>query len=106
MLKKIYFRQKQLLLKPIYKKNELKTKILKSLFRNHFQHYLYRLTYSKFLYTTDTNKFFKSHQKLYCFINLNKKVPSKNYMLSRFSLNKKIDTLSFYNLFKNLTSLI
>ena len=97
LLKRKLFKKKQLLLKYIFKKNELKDIILKSLFRNHYNHYIFRLSFTVQIKSKNVNTFFKSRQKLVCLYSLDKKVPSKHYQFSRFYLNSQLNSIKINN---------
>ena len=99
LLKRKLFKKKQLLTKHIYLKTELKNILKKSLFYNHYNHYNLRLSFT--IQETKKNKlyFFKTFQKLVCPHTLSNKVPSKHFFYSRFFLNKRLNSLTFNNVF-------
>lgn len=97
LFKKKTFKKKQLLLKYFFKKNELIYKINKSLLKNHYNHYIFRISFTVNTLFRDTNSFFKSRQKLICLNTLDKKIPSKHYLFSRFFLNKQLNSLKINN---------
>jgi hypothetical protein len=99
-LKKKKFRKNQIILKMIFIKNELKRLIHKSLFRNHFNNFLFRLSFTISDFFNKQKNFFKSLQKLFCPFTLEKKVPSKHFLFSRFFLNKRLNGLLICNTFK------
>ena len=101
LIKKKNFKKKQLILKHIYKKKELFLKLQKSLLLNHYNNYIFRLSFSVNIsnYSKIKNKF-KTNQKLICLITLGKKVPSKHFFLSRFFLNKQLNSLKINNVSK------
>jgi hypothetical protein len=96
-LKKKRFRKKQLLLKMIFIKRELNLLIQKSLFRNHYNHYIFRLSFTINSVFKERKDFFKTLQKLFCPFTLEKKIPSKHFMFSRFFLNKRLNSLRISN---------
>lgn len=100
LFKKKLFKKKQLLLKYFFKKNELKSLIIKSLFRNHYNGYTFRLSFSISSEFPHPTSFFKTRQKLICIQTLDKKVPSKRFLFSRFALNKQLNSLHFCNTLK------
>ena len=97
LLKRKLFKKKQLILKHIYKKNELKNIILNSLLRNHYNHYIFRLSFTVKDRIKNSNTFFKSRQKLICLYSLDKKIPSRHYNLSRFYLNSRLNSIKINN---------
>ena len=103
VLKRKLFKKKQLLMKYYYKKNELDFIIKKSLHKNHYNNFIFRLSFTKndfYNVTTKENKFFHSQQKLICPYTLDKKIPSKHLMFSRFYLNKQLHTLKINSVYK------
>ena len=101
--KRKLFKKKQLLIKYYFKKIELEFIIKKSLLRNHYNSYVFRLSFTiNELYnkTTKDNKFFNSQQKLLCPFTLDKKIPTKHLLFSRFYLNKQLHTLKVNNVYK------
>lgn len=99
ILKRKKFKQKQLILKLIFLKNELKLKILKSLKKNMFNNPIFRLSFN-LNWFFDNKFFFKTLQKLTCPFSLSKRVPNKHYHYSRFFLNKKLNSLNISNVYK------
>ncbi len=101
ILKRKLFKKKQLLLKYRFLKKELKTLIKKSLLKNHYNSYLFRLSFTVDITTKYCKKkyFLKTMQKLVCPYTLSKKVPSKHFAYSRFFLNKRLTSLKFSNVF-------
>ena len=100
LIKKKKFKQQQILLKHFFKKNELKLLIENSLFKNHYNHYIFRTSFTVKNNNTDVNFFFQSRQKLICLQLLNKKVPSSKFLFSRFFLNKQLNSLKIANVTK------
>ena len=100
LFKRKLFKKKQLILKYLYKKNELNLKIQKSLLKNHYNDYIFRLSFTIVQFNVDVNTFFKSRQKLICLHTLGKKIPSKHVMLSRFYLTKQLNSLKLNNILK------
>lgn len=103
VFKRYLFKKKQLLLKHNFKKYELQSIIEKSLLRNHYNNYIFRLSFSfvkeeKML--NESCMFFKTYQKLICPFTLCNKVPSQRFLFSRFYINKHINTLKLGNVFK------
>lgn len=97
LLKKKLFKKKQMILRYFVKKNELFLKLKSSLLRNHFNYYKFRLSFTYYCSNIKNNKFFKSKQKLICLYSLGKKVPSKHFLFSRFTLNKYLNFLKINN---------
>ena len=97
--KRARFKFVQKLLKLIFLKNELFNLIKKSLFSNHFLKPIVRLSYTLAV-QLNKNNFFKTYQKLVCPHSLSKKVPDKNFLFSRFFLNKKFNSYYINNVFK------
>jgi hypothetical protein len=92
------FKKNQIVLKLIFLKFELKKKIKKSLYKNHFNDYLFRLSFTiNWLFFK--NQYFKTFQKLVCPFSLSKRVPNKNFNYSRFFLNKKLNSFNINNVF-------
>jgi len=100
IFKRKLFKKKQILLKLIFKKKELKLLIYKSLFKNHNNNYIFRLSFSINLYYLEKKDYFKTLQKLFCPYTLSKKVPSQKFLFSRFYLNKHMNYLKTSNLYK------
>jgi hypothetical protein len=100
LLKRKLFKKKQKLIKILFIKNELKLLIKKSLFKNHYNHYIFRLSYSINHYYFDRVDYFKSLQKLFCPYTLCKKVPSKHFLFSRFFLNQELNSLKISGVYK------
>ena len=99
-LKKKKFKKFQLLLKINFIKTELYNTLIKSLYKNHYNNYQFRLSF--IIYKDINNKYlyFSSIQKLICPFSLIKKVPNKKFSYSRFFLNKKINLLKMNNVYK------
>lgn len=93
------FKQNQLILKLNFLKNELKKTIIKSLKKNHYNNFEFRLSFT-LNWINNKIKYFKTYQKLICPYSLSKKVPNKNFNYSRFFLNKKLNTFNINNTFK------
>ncbi len=93
------FKQNQLILKLLYIKRELKERILKSLKKNHFNHFEFRLSFT-INFFTNKNQYFKTFQKLICPYSLSKRVPNKKFYYSRFFLNKKLNSFNISNVYK------
>lgn len=93
------FKKNQLILKLIYIKKELKNRIFNSLKKNHFNHYIFRLSFTLNFFKVKT-QFFKTFQKLICPYSLSQRVPNKKFHYSRFFLNKKLNTFNINNVFK------
>jgi hypothetical protein len=92
------FKKNQIILKLIFLKFELKQKIKKSLHKNHFNDYLFRLSFTiNWLFFK--NQYFRTFQKLVCPFSLSKRVPNKNFGYSRFFLNKKLNSFNINNVF-------
>ena len=100
LLKNKKFKVKQILIKSYFFKNELKYKIYNSLLKNHFNHYIFRLSFSINLFFFKKLHYFNSYQKSICFFFLNKKIPSHKFHYSRFFFNKKLNTFNINNVFK------
>lgn len=100
IFKRKLFKKKQLLLKHLFLKNELKLIIWKSLYKNQYQHYLHRLFFSIGDLKNPQLCNFKSLQKLFCYYTLCKKVPSKHFSYSRFFLNRYLNSLKINNVYK------
>lgn len=100
LIQRKLFKKKQTLLKLKFLSRELKLLIHKSLLKNHYNHYEFRLSFTINLFFNDRSDYFKTLQKLYCPFTLSKKVPSKHYLYSRFYLNKKLNNLTFNNTYK------
>lgn len=101
--KRKLFKKKQLLIRYLYQQDELFTKIRKSLFRNHYIKPINRLSFN--IDNTEptlmsSNIYINTFQKMYCQYTLCKKVPSKQFLFSRFFLNKQLNTLKINNVFK------
>jgi len=94
------FKIKQILIKTFYNKNELKYIIYKSLLKNHYNSYIFRLSFTINIFFFKKLHYFKSYQKSICFFSLSKKVPSHKLNYSRFFLNKKLNTFNINNTFK------
>jgi hypothetical protein len=88
---------KQRILKIIFKKIELKLLIYKSLLRNHYNHYMFRLSFCINIFFLNKNNCFKTLQKLVCPFTLGKKVPNKDFSYSRFFLNQTLNSLNICN---------
>jgi hypothetical protein len=88
---------KQRMLKIIFKKIELKLLIYKSLIRNHFNHYMFRLSFCINVFFLDKKNCFKTLQLLVCPFSLEKRVPDKDYLYSRFFLNQSLNSLNICN---------
>ncbi len=99
LYKRKLFKKKQLLLKYIYLQNELNILIKKSLFRNHNNNFIFRLSFAVNIKTNNKLNYFKTMQKLICPYSLSKKVPSKHYLFSRFFLNKRLNSLNISNVY-------
>lgn len=93
------FKKNQLILKLLFLKKELQNKIFKSLLRNHFNNFEFRLSFT-FNFFTNKNQYFKTFQKLICPYSLSKRVPNKKFYYSRFFLNKKLNTFNISNVYK------
>jgi hypothetical protein len=91
------FKQTQLILKLYYLKNEFKFLLIKSLFKNHYNNYLFRLSFTVVSSFLTKNDYFLSLQKLICPYSLCKKVPDKNFLFSRFYLNEQFNSLNINN---------
>lgn len=103
VFKRHLFKKKQLLVKHNFIGQELWDIAKKSLFRNHYYHYKFRIAFNLNQHEPvlhDTNRFFKTFQKLVCPYSLSKKVPSKRLHFSRFFINKQINTLKINNMLK------
>lgn len=98
LLKKKNFKKKQLLIRVFFKKIELKKTLNRSLLRNHYNNYTYRLSFTFIKNHLDWSMFFKCRQKLICLHTLGKKVPSKRFHFSRFFLNKQLNFLKITNI--------
>lgn len=92
---KFIFKQRKL--KIIFKKIELKLIIYKSLKRNHYNHYILRLSFCINKFFLDKTNCVKTLQKLVCPFTLGKKVPDKDYSYSRFFLNQSLNSLNICN---------
>lgn len=96
-IKKKKFKQNQLFLKKKFKTLEKTFLLKKSLLKNHYNHYLLRLSFT-FRYDNELKDlFFFSRQKLICLQLLDKKVPSSKYLFSRFFLNKQLNSIKISN---------
>lgn len=91
------FKKTQLILKFYYLKNEFKFLIIKSLFKNHYNHYLLRLSFTIVSNYSTKYDYFFSLQKLICPYSLCKRVPDKNFLFSRFYLNSQFNSLNINN---------
>jgi len=100
VFKRKLFKKKQILLKLFFVKKELKSIIHKSLFKNHYNHYITRLSFTIDMYFNKNNNYFKSLQKMFCPYTLSKKVPSRHFLFSRFCLNKQLNSLKIANTYK------
>ena len=100
LLKRTLFKKKQLLLKINFLKTELKALLIKSLLRNHYNHYIFRLSFCMVNKYDNKKHYTKSYQKLLCPYLLCKKVPSNRFMYSRFFLNKKMNLNKINGVFK------
>ena len=99
LAKRKKFKKDQLILKLKYVKKELKNKILKSLKKNHFNHFIFRLSFT-LNFLTNKTEYLKTMQKLVCPFTLSKRVPNKHFNYSRFFLNKKLNTFLINNVYK------
>lgn len=102
--KRKLFKKKQLLVRHLYQNNELFAKIRKSLFRNHYIKPISRLSFNiENLEPAlmSSNIYINTFQKMYCQYTLCKKVPSKQFLFSRFFLNKQLNTLKINNVLKS-----
>ncbi len=97
VMKRQRFVLKQRLLKFSFKKIELKLLILKSLFKNHYNDYIFRLSFCVKILFLDKKYYFKTLQKLVCPFTLEKRVPDKDYLYSRFFLNQNLNSLNISN---------
>lgn len=97
LIKRKRFKQEQLFLKHFFKKKELSNLIDKSLLKNHYNNFIFRLAGTVKENITDKFFFFKSRQKLICLQLLDKKVPSSKFLFSRFFLNKQLNSLKISN---------
>lgn len=99
LAKRKRFKNYQLKTKLLFFKKELNQKIIMSLKRNHYNNYLFRLS---FTFQSFFNKFdyYKTFQRLVCPYSLSKKVPNKHFYYSRFFLNKKLNTFNVNNTFQ------
>jgi hypothetical protein len=97
LAKRKKFKKTQLLLKFFFLKNELKFLIFKSLLKNHYNHYLFRLSFTVNIFFFSKNDYFFSLQKLICPYSLCKRVPDKNFLFSRFYLNTQFNSLNINN---------
>lgn len=100
VFKRKLFKKKQILLKLIYVKKELKLLMYKSLLRNHYNDYIFRLSFTINKFFHEKKDYFKTLQRMYCPYTLSKKVPSKHYLFSRFYLNKQLNYLKMSNTYK------
>jgi len=100
LAKRKKFKKQQLLLKFFFLKNELKFIIYKSLLCNHYNHYMFRLSFSINIFFFEKKDYFKSMQKLICPFSLCKRVPDKNFLYSRFFLNLQFNSLNINNTYK------
>jgi len=100
VFKRKLFKKKQILLKFFFNKKELKLTIYKSLFKNHYNYYIFRLSFSTNIYFNNKKDYFKTLQKLTCPYSLCKKVPSRHFLFSRFYLNKQLNYLKTSNVYK------
>lgn len=100
LAKRKRFKKMQLMLKFLFLKKELKLLIYKSLLRNHFNNFLFRLSFTINMFFFEKKDFFKSMQKLICPFSLSKKVPSQKFLFSRFYLNKTLNSLNIGNVYK------
>ena len=97
--KRKLFKKNQLILKLVFITNELKNKLFKSLKKNHYNTYLFRLSFM-LIPVIDKCNFSKTLQKLVCPYSLSYKVPNKRFCYSRFFLNKKLNSFNMNNTFK------
>lgn len=93
------FKQNQVLLKLNFLKYELKQLINKSLKQNHFNSYLFRLSFNLHWYN-HKSQYFHTLQKLVCPFSLSKRVPNSQFSYSRFFLNKKLNSFNINNVYK------
>ena len=100
VFKRKLFKKKQLLLKLFFLKKELKLIIYKSLFKNHYNNYIFRLSFSTNIYFFKKIDYFKTLQKIICPYSLSKKIPSRHFLFSRFYLNKQLNYLKTSNIYK------
>lgn len=91
------FKKTQLILKFYFLKNEFKFLLIKSLFKNHYNNYLLRLSFTIISGSENKNNYFLSLQKLICPYSLCKRVPDKNFLFSRFYLNAQFNSLNINN---------
>jgi len=97
LIKRKRFKKNQVLLKLRYIKKELKFKIHKSLLKNHYNHYIFRLSFTINLFFFNKNNYFWSLNKLICPYSLCKRVPDRKYFFSRFFLNLNFESLNISN---------
>lgn len=97
VIKRQRFVLKQRILKFSFKKIELKLLIYKSLLKNHYNDYLFRLSFCINIFFIDKKNYFKTLQKLVCPFTLEKRVPDKDYNYSRFFLNQNLNSLNISN---------
>lgn len=81
-------------------KTELKSLVKKSLFRNHYNDYVFRLSFTISNSKNSKKDYFKSLQKMFCPYSLSNKVPSKHFLFSRFYLNKQLNYLKVSGIYK------
>ncbi len=93
------FKQIQILLKLNFLKYELHQIINKSLKFNHFNDYIFRLSFTR-NWQNDKKQYFKTLQHLLCPFSLSKKVPNGKFSYSRFFLNKKLNSFNINNVYK------
>lgn len=93
------FKQTQILLKLNFLKYELKQLINKSLKQNHFNNYLFRLSFT-LNWQHNKAQYFHTFQRLVCPFSLNKRVPNGKFSYSRFFLNKKLNSFNINNVYK------
>jgi hypothetical protein len=97
LLKRKKFKKMQVILKLDFLKKELNFKIHKSLLKNHYNFYLFRLSFTINLFFFNKKDYFFSMNKLICPFTLSKKVPDKKYFFSRFFLNSQFENLNISN---------
>lgn len=93
------FKQNQILLKLNFLKYEMRQLINKSLKQNHFNNYLFRLSFT-LNWQVKKCQYFRTLQKLVCPFSLSKKVPNRKFWYSRFFLNKKLNSFNINNVYK------
>jgi hypothetical protein len=97
LIKRKKFKKNQLIIKYFFLKFEIQKLILKSLLKNHYNYYLFRLSFTINNFFNFKFFFFKSLQKLVCPYSLCKRVPNKKFYYSRFFLNLQFNTLNINN---------